>query len=42
VRRAIVMWLIANPKVRKNAVKALKNPTVRRAVVKGATRLIKR
>lgn len=42
MRRAIVMWLIANPKVRKNAVKALKNPTVRRAVVKGATRLIKR
>jgi len=42
MRRAIVMWLIANPKVRRNAVKALKNPTVRRAVVKGATRLIKR
>jgi hypothetical protein len=36
------MWAIQNPKVRKNAVKALKNPTVRRAVVKGATRLIRR
>lgn len=42
MRKLIIRWLISNPKVRRSAMKALKNPTIRRAVVKGAVRAIKR